>query len=83
MVKVHWNEKGFKGLLSIGTRPTVTNSNEKRVEVFILDFKNEIYSENLKIEILEYIREDLKFDSLEELTQQMKMDKAFAKKFQF
>lgn len=83
VVKVHWNEKGFKGLLSIGTRPTVTNSNEKRVEVFILDFKNEIYSENLKIEILEYIREDLKFDSLEELTQQMKMDKAFAEKFQF
>src|SRR5690606_5825858 len=37
LVKVQLGNEYFKGLLSIGTRPTVTNSDEKRVEVYLLD----------------------------------------------
>src|SRR5690606_17734716 len=51
IVKVFLNNEQFKGLVSIGTRPTVTNSNEKRVEVYILDFDRTIYDDNLKIQI--------------------------------
>lgn len=78
VVKAHLGNEVFKGLLSIGTRPTVTNSNEKRVEVFLLDFDREIYGENLKVECLHKIRDDQKFDSLEALVEQMNRDKAFA-----
>ncbi|MFV0305789.1 MAG: bifunctional riboflavin kinase/FAD synthetase [Moheibacter sp.] len=75
IVKVHFQNKIHKGLLSIGTRPTVTNSNEKRVEVYILDFEQDIYDEIISIEILKKIRDDKKFNSVDELVQQMERDK--------
>lgn len=78
LVEVHHQNKIHKGLLSIGIRPTVTNSDEKRVEVFILDFEEEIYGEILTVELIQFIREDKKFDSIEELVEQMNKDKEFA-----
>lgn len=83
IVKVFLKNQTLKGLLSIGTRPTVTDSNEKRVEAYILDFKDEIYDEILTVELIKFIREDMKFDSLEELIQQMNRDKHMAEEFTF
>lgn len=83
VVKAHLGKEIFKGLLSIGTRPTVTNSNEKRVEVYLLDFDREIYGKTLSIACLHKIRDDQKFDSLELLVEQMNRDKAFAMAFDF
>ena len=83
VVRVFLKNKIFKGLLSIGNRPTVTDSNEKRVEVFLLDFDREIYSEELKIEFHHKIRDDLKFESIEALVEQMNKDKDFAIQYQF
>jgi len=81
IVKVHLQNEIYKGLLSIGTRPTVTNSNEKRVEVFIMDFDREIYRETLTVEFIQFIRGDKKFGSIEELVEQMNKDKEFAEAF--
>lgn len=81
LVKVNFKNNTYKGLLSIGTRPTVTNSEEKRVEVYIMDFKDEIYGEDLSVELIQFIREDMKFNSLDELIQQMNWDKKFAEDF--
>ena len=81
IVKVFLENEIFKGLLSIGTRPTVTNSNEKRVEVYLMDFDREIYGETLKIEVLHKIRDDMKFQSVEDLVQQMNLDKNFAQDY--
>ena len=81
LVKVHFKNQTYKGLLSIGTRPTVTNSEEKRVEVFILDFKEEIYGETLNLELIQFIRDDMKFNSLDELILQMNQDKLIAENF--
>ena len=81
VVKVFLENEIFKGLLSIGTRPTVTNSNEKRVEVYLMDFDREIYGENLKLEVLHKIRDDMKFQSVEDLVQQMNLDKNFAQDY--
>ena len=81
VVRVTIKDEIFKGLLSIGTRPTVTNSNEKRVEVYILDFDQNIYDEMITVELLHKIRDDQKFDSMEELVDQMNEDKKFAENF--
>ncbi len=81
VVKVQLGEEIFKGLLSIGTRPTVTNSNEKRVEVYIMDFAQSIYGETISVELLYKIRDDKKFDSVDELVKQMKEDKKFAEQY--
>lgn len=74
VVKVNFKNETYKGLLSIGTRPTVTSSSDKRVEVFILDFKEEIYGEILDLELIQFIRDDMKFNSLDELILQMNLD---------
>jgi len=83
IVKVFISDEVFKGLLSIGTRPTVSNTNEKRNEVYILDFDRDIYGKEIKIEFFKKLRDDLKFDSIEELIGQMNLDKAEAEKFIF
>lgn len=83
VVKVFFENESFKGLLSIGTRPTINNLNQKRIEVYILDFDEDIYDENLKIEIFEKIRDDMKFNSIEELIVRMNSDKEIASLFKF
>lgn len=83
VVKVLIGNEVFKGLLSIGTRPTVSSANEKRTEVYILDFDRDIYGKEIKIEFFKKLRDDLKFDSIDELISQMDLDKATAEKFNF
>ncbi|WP_343701657.1 bifunctional riboflavin kinase/FAD synthetase [Chitinophaga sp.] len=67
-----------KGALNIGTRPTF-NGRELRIEVFILDFDEEIYGRPIRVNFLDYIRSDKKFDSVEALVLQMKDDVARAR----
>lgn len=81
LVDVQHASQTYRGLLSIGTRPTVTQSNERRVEVYILDFDQEIYGENLSLELIYFIRPDQKFNSVEELVTQMELDKDFAQTY--
>lgn len=54
--------------LSIGTRPTVTDSEARVVEAFVLDFSGDLYTQDLTIDVLDYIRPQEKFSSTEELT---------------
>lgn len=81
IVKVILDGENFKGLISIGTRPTVSDKNERRAEVYILDFDRDIYDKELMIEFQHKIRDDKKFNSVEELIQQMNSDKIIAENF--
>lgn len=66
--------KKYKGMLSIGFRPTVDG--KKRVtEVNIFDFDEEIYDQTIKVEIKKNLRQEVKFNSLDELKQQLHTDK--------
>jgi len=64
----------YKGMLSIGNRPTLKDSNE-RVEVNIFDFENEIYGETVRVVVRKYLRGQEKYSSLEELKKQLTVDK--------
>jgi riboflavin kinase/FMN adenylyltransferase len=64
----------YKGMLSIGNRPTLLNSNE-RVEVNIFDFEEEIYGETIRVTVKKYLRGQEKYASLEELKNQLALDK--------
>jgi riboflavin kinase / FMN adenylyltransferase len=70
-----------QGLLSIGRRPTVDNSGVLSIEVYLLDFNEDIYGETLEVILLARIRGDRKFGSLESLVDQMKLDLQFARLF--
>lgn len=72
-VWVKVREQLFKGVMSIGFRPTV-NGVGRTQEVYIFDFNEDIYGEKITVELVEYIRPELKFDGLEALTKAIDAD---------
>lgn len=70
----------LRGVASIGTRPTV-NGSGTLLEVYILDFNEQVYGHCVDVEILHKIRDEQKFDSLEELTAQIQQDIIDAKSY--
>ena len=65
----------FKGMMNIGYRPTV-NGKERRIEVHIFDFDEEIYGNKLKVELVAYTRKEMKFSGLDALKAQLNKDKS-------
>lgn len=65
----------YKGVANIGTRPTVSQTSEKSIEVHILDFNEDIYGLSLKLEFAFRLRDEQKFGSLDLLQEQIKKDK--------
>jgi len=65
----------FKGMLYIGTRPTLHSDDEVSVEVNIFDFEGNLYNRNLSVEFVDFIRADMKFETKESLVSQIHRDK--------
>lgn len=63
----------LQGVASVGTRPTV-NETKALLEVFLLDFDQEIYGRHIQVSFLKKLRDEEKFDSLDELIQQIQRD---------
>ena len=74
-VRVQVAGQQWKGMLSIGYRPTINNGNDLSIEVHILDFQGDIYNQKMRLEFIEYLRPEVKFDSVDELIAQMHKDK--------
>ena len=74
-VKVFVNGCEHKGMMNIGTRPTIDKEEKIYLEVYILDFNDDIYGTNIKIIFENFIRKEQKFNSIEELTNQLNLDK--------
>lgn len=68
----------YIGICNIGIRPTVADNNERTIETHILDFNEDIYGLDIKIEFVDKIREERKFSSLGMLKEQLSKDKEFA-----
>jgi len=66
-------ERVAKGMAYIGTRPTIDGMNRK-IEINLLDFKDDIYKKTLRVKFLKFIRHDQWFASIEKMRQQMKAD---------
>jgi riboflavin kinase/FMN adenylyltransferase len=73
-VKVQHKDRVYKGMMSIGKRPTVTDDNIVTIEVNILDFNEDIYGEKLYVEFIAYVRGEEKFSGLEELKARIAQD---------
>jgi len=64
----------YKGMLSIGTNPTVGGT-EKTVEVYILDFDEDIYGKEITVAFRKFLHDEIKFESLEKLIEKLDDDK--------
>lgn len=62
-------------MINIGFRPTFEGNKERTIEAHILDFNQDIYSHELSVEFIKYIRPERKFDSSEQLARQLETDK--------
>lgn len=71
---VHVDDRQFKGALYIGGRPTVDDAGNKRVEVHIFDFAENLYGRDIIVDVLDFIRGDIKFKSVDELVAQIAED---------
>ncbi len=78
VVWVYLEGKRYQGVFNIGKNPTF-DEKELSLEVHILNFSENIYGKNLKIELVKYIRGEKKFPSVQALVEQIKKDCLIAK----
>ncbi|MEP7071970.1 MAG: bifunctional riboflavin kinase/FAD synthetase [Verrucomicrobiota bacterium] len=68
------------GLVNIGYRPTVAaGEKERTIELHLLDFHRDIYSEDLEVRFVQFLRGEQKFEGLDALAAQIAKDVAKAR----
>lgn len=72
----------LQGVASLGVRPTVKARGAAPVlEVYIFDFKEEIYGEHVRVDFLHKFRDEAKYVDIETLKQQIARDVAETRAF--
>ena len=74
VVHAVWKGNHLKGMMNIGYNPTFFIEKKQNIEVYLFDFNNEIYGEELEVQLISFLREEQKFPSLDELKMQLKED---------
>ncbi|MDR3267465.1 MAG: riboflavin biosynthesis protein RibF [Tannerella sp.] len=72
-VWVHLDGARYKGMLSIGNRPTL-NGKQIAIEVHLLHFSGLIYRQCIEVEFIRYLRANRKFEHLDALKAQLQDD---------
>jgi len=80
IVEVFIKDQQYKGMLSIGTNPTV-NGEKLTVEVYILDFDGDIYNEKITVKFRDFLHDEIKFEGLEKLIERLDEDKRLTEEF--
>jgi riboflavin kinase/FMN adenylyltransferase len=83
-VEVIWNYQLFNGLANVGFKPTfIPVHGEKEgpfsLEVYILNFDQKIYGEEIQVNFKKRIRDEVRFDSPSHLIDQIQKDIQWAK----
>ncbi len=75
-VEVEVKEHTYQAMLYIGTRSTVGKDLERRVEVNIFDFDQEIYNEEIIVKFFKKVRDDEEFKNLTHLKEAIALDQS-------
>lgn len=78
---VHIGDNVYKGITNIGVKPTVESVPEKGVETHIFDFSQDLYGQDIDVELLHFHRAEMRFGTVEELKDQMQRDILTAKNY--
>lgn len=71
----------YQGMMNIGIRPTVSDSNHRVIEVYLFDFNSDIYRKTVTISLCHRLRGEQTFSGLEALTEQLKKDEVDSRRF--
>jgi riboflavin kinase/FMN adenylyltransferase len=75
-VEVKYESYEMKGMLNIGTNPTISNNTRNRtIEVNIFDFDKEIYGREITLLFRFRLRDEIRFESTAALARQMESDR--------
>jgi len=83
-VEIVWNHQFFCGLANVGFNPTFLPSGDSQkglfsLEVYIFDFNQEIYGEEIQVSFKKRIRDEIRFDSPSKLIEVINQDVQWAK----
>lgn len=72
--------KTYRGMLNIGSRPTVDVTNAPMsIEVHIIDYEGDLYGKTLRVEFVRFLRDECRFASIDDLVEQLSSDREQAK----
>ncbi len=72
-VRVGIGDKRVDGVASFGRRPTFDNG-APLLEIFLFDFKGDLYGQTLDVAFIAFIRDELQFEDVKALVRQMDDD---------
>ena len=73
----HVNDIKRPAAINIGVNPTFggeRGTSPVNIEAYLLDFENEIYDANVRLEFWKRLRDEMKFESVDDLVEQMRRD---------
>ncbi len=73
MTRTYICDRIYLSATNVGKHPTF-NDDEKSIETYILDFNEDLYGKNIKVEFVKKIRDIVRFNSVEELKIQIQND---------
>jgi riboflavin kinase/FMN adenylyltransferase len=78
-VEVAWRQQRFNGLANVGFNPTFSSGQSEQagcfsLEVYILNFHQQIYGEEIQIDFKKRIRDEVRFNSPSDLIRQIQKD---------
>ena len=84
MTRAHFRGQSHWSVTNVGYNPTFKGKSEftpVKIESHLLDFNEDIYGLEIKLEFYEAIRAEKKFDSIEQLKQQIEKDIEWGRKW--
>ena len=73
-VKVKIHNQTYLGCANLGHNPTINYSSTKRLEVFIMDYDQDLYDKEITVSFEHYLRDEIKYDQVETMLEQIKLD---------
>lgn len=80
-VRATVNGVSYAGMCNIGHNPTFNFIDRVSVEVHILDFNEEIYNQEIKVEFYHRLRDEERFSSIEALMGQLNTDRETVRRY--
>lgn len=74
MTKVHTPQGTYYGVTNVGVNPTVEDGKQCKAETHILDFQGNLYGQSIRVEFLEWKRDEQRWSGVDALKEQLQKD---------
>lgn len=76
VTRTHWRNRSYPSITNIGFNPTFASDLPPQIktETHLLDFEEDIYGQEIQVEILKFLRDEKKFSDIKSLVTQIGLD---------